>query len=139
MPFDPSIHHRKSIRLRGYDYTQPGAYFVTVVVKNRDCLFGEIAAGVVNPNNNGRIIQSVWRELPIRFSNVILDESIVMPDHFHGIIIISEITDPQYPTLGQIVAFFKYQTTKSINQFRAAPRFPRLATQLLGTHYSKRK
>ena len=88
MKFDPDIHHRHSIRLRGYDYSTAGYYFVTFCVQGRECLFGEIVDSEVVLNNAGLMIENVWQKLPQRFPNVVLDSSVVMPNHFHGIIII---------------------------------------------------
>ena len=88
MKFDPDIHHRHSIRLRGYDYSTAGYYFVTFCVQGRECLFGEIVDSEVVLNNAGLMIENVWQKLPQRFPNVVLDSSVVMPNHFHGIIIL---------------------------------------------------
>jgi len=76
---DPEIHHRRSIRLQGYDYTQPGAYFVTVCTQNRACLFGAVADGAMQLNNPGQIAKATWNELPGRFPSVRLNAFIVMP------------------------------------------------------------
>lgn len=82
--------HRRSIRLRGYDYAQAGAYFVTIVTKDRACLFGEIVDGEMRPNQFGRIIQATWNELPEHYSGVECDAFVVMPNHVHGIIVLVE-------------------------------------------------
>jgi putative transposase len=87
MPSDPNIHYRRSIRLKGYDYTQPGAYWVTMVTQGREPLFGEIVDSVMQLNALGKIIWSVWTRLPIHFS-VQHDEWVIMPNHLHGIIFI---------------------------------------------------
>ena len=163
MKYNPRIHHRRSIRLPGYDYSQEGAYFVTTCVQDRECLFGAIQDDQMNLNDCGKIVDQWWHHLPIRFDTVELDAAIIMPNHFHGIIIIhpdpdaisaSSLTSyagrgavfaPNHtsmtggsvaggsmaggetpplrgrPGLGQIVAYFKYQTTKMINQWRNAP------------------
>jgi REP element-mobilizing transposase RayT len=80
--------HRRSIRLRGYDYAQTGAYFVTVVTKDRVCLFGEVVNGETRLNDAGRIIQAAWDELPDHYPGVECNEFIVMPNHVHGIIVL---------------------------------------------------
>lgn len=80
---------RKSIRLKNYDYSIAGAYFITICAQNRECIFGEIIEGKLELNNAGRMIESVLAELSARFSKIELDESIIMPNHFHGIIIFS--------------------------------------------------
>ncbi len=88
--FDPAVHHRKSIRLRGYDYTQPGAYFVTMVTYQRDCLFGEIKNGEMTLSDFGVIADECWRAIPAHFPSVELGAHIVMPNHVHGIIVIHD-------------------------------------------------
>jgi putative transposase len=98
MAYDPRIHHRPlgyargrhSIRLPGYDYTRPGPYFVTIVAKNRAYIFGEIMAGEMKSNDAGKIVKTMWNEIPVRFPIVNLDEFIVMPNHIHGIIVLPE-------------------------------------------------
>ena len=87
-PFDPRYHHRRSIRLKGYDYAQPGAYFVTVVTQERECLFGEVMEGGMHLSPAGNIAQGEWQRLSARFPHVCLDAFVVMPNHVHGIIII---------------------------------------------------
>ena len=147
--FDPQKHHRKSIRLQGYDYSQAGAYYVTIVTYQRDCLFGEIVDGEMYINAYGEIVQKWWDEILIHFPNVELGAFVIMPNHVHGIIFITterrgEVLSPrdnpnnnnldenvdgtnqqggdasQPPlrkrTLGQIVAYFKYQSTKEMNR-----------------------
>jgi putative transposase len=81
---------RSSLRLPDYDYSLPGAYFVTLVTSLREHLFGEIKDGEVRLNDMGKIVWEVWRSLPIRYPNISLDEAVVMPNHFHGIVIIEE-------------------------------------------------
>ena len=90
MTFNPEIHHRRSIRLKEYDYSSAGAYFVTLCAFERECLFGEIVDGDMVLNENGRIMLDCWVKIPKYFPTVILDECIAMPNHFHGIIHISE-------------------------------------------------
>ena len=148
--FDPKKHHRRSIRLKGYDYSQAGAYYVTIVVQGRECRFGEIVNGEMHLNEYGRIVQKWWNEIPIHFPNVKLGAFVIMPNHVHGIIFIiverrGEVISPRdnpnnnildammdetnnlgretlplhKPTLGQIVAYFKYQSTKEMNRIEA--------------------
>ncbi len=97
MSYDPENHHRKSIRLRGYDYSAPGKYFVTICVQEKVCLFGGIADGQIRLNDYGRIVESVWKELPSHFSLVELDRFVVMPNHFHAIAV---IVDPRAKRVG---------------------------------------
>jgi REP element-mobilizing transposase RayT len=84
--YNPNIHHRRSIRLKGYDYSQAGLYFITICVKNRECLFGNIADGEMILNDAGQMVESEWLKLPERFKNIQLHEYIVMPNHFHAIL-----------------------------------------------------
>lgn len=88
MKYDPAVHHRRSIRLRDYDYAQAGAYFVTICAQDRRCLFGEIVDGEMRLNAMGRIVAEQWDAIPRRFINVELDEFVVMPNHIHGIFLI---------------------------------------------------
>lgn len=88
MIYDPERHHRQSIRLRGYDYTQAGAYFATICTLNRACLFGEVVNGEMRLNDPGQMVQTVWNELPVFYPGVDIDGSIVMPNHMHGIIVL---------------------------------------------------
>jgi putative transposase len=80
--------HRRSIRLKGYDYAQAGAYFVTVVTQNRECLFGGVSQGEFVPNQAGIMIKNWWLELTHKFPKIEIDYYCVMPNHFHGIIVI---------------------------------------------------
>ena len=87
MKFDPQKHHRHSIRLQGYDYSQAGAYFVTIVTWQREMLFGEIVDGVMVLNDFGKIVQWEWLDLPKRFKYLELGTYIIMPNHVHCILI----------------------------------------------------
>src|SRR5215207_3205561 len=86
MKFNPQIHHRRSIRLPGYDYSQPGAYFITLVTRGRERLFGKIKEGEMQLSNAGQIVRDVWNSLPARYPQIEPGTAQVMPDHFHGII-----------------------------------------------------
>lgn len=86
--FDPERHHRQSIRLNGYDYSEVGVYFVTVCTWNRECLFGNIANSNTELSSIGKIVEQEWYEIPKRFPDVELDAFIAMPNHIHGIIIV---------------------------------------------------
>lgn len=89
MPYNPAKHHRRSIRLKGYDYSQSGAYFVTICTQNREHLFGDIINGAMHLNDVGAVVQGTWIDLPNRFPTVRLDTFVVMPNHIHGIIILT--------------------------------------------------
>ena len=88
MRHDPEKHHRRSIRLKGYNYSQAGCYYLTVVTQNRECLFGDVVDGKMVLNGAGRVAQTCWLEIPNHFPNVHLDAFIIMPNHIHGIIFI---------------------------------------------------
>ncbi len=88
--YNPDIHKRRSIRLKDYDYSSPGAYFVTICTKNRECLFGHIEGDAMVVNDAGRMMESVWNDLPNHYANISLDAFVVMPNHVHGIIIIND-------------------------------------------------
>jgi len=89
MKFDPQKHHHRSIRLKEYDYTAPGAYFITLVSWQRENIFGEILDGGIKLNQFGQIAKQQWEKLPRRFRHIELDEFVIMPNHVHGIIVIS--------------------------------------------------
>ena len=88
--FDPQKHHRRSIRLKGYDYSQEGAYYVTIVTWRRDFLFGDIVNQEMMLSPYGEIVQKWWEEIPVHFSNVETGAFVIMPNHVHGIIYILE-------------------------------------------------
>jgi putative transposase len=83
--------HRRSIRLKGYDYANAGAYFVTIVTQGRACLFGEIVNTETRLNDAGSMIERWWFELNNKFSTVETDEFVIMPNHFHGIVVIADV------------------------------------------------
>ncbi|MBC7263420.1 MAG: transposase [Chloroflexi bacterium] len=138
MMCNPAEHRRRSIRLRGYDYSQAGAYFVTICTQNRECLFGTIADGKMVLNPLGEIAAVCWNAIPVHFRDVELDEYVVMPNHIHGIIVILDRADyrrgtacraptmerfgrPLSGSLATIVRSFKSAATKRINEWRCTP------------------
>jgi REP element-mobilizing transposase RayT len=93
MRYDPDKHRRRSIRLRGYDYSQSGAYFLTICTHDRECFLGEIFNREMTLSEAGREAKTVWEELPGHYSHVRLSVFVVMPNHMHGIIILdNEVT-----------------------------------------------
>ena len=88
MKYYPEIHHRRSQRLKEYDYSQAGAYFVTLCTQNRKCFFGEIVQGEMLLNNTGEMVEKWYYELENKFPNTHCDEFVIMPNHFHCIITI---------------------------------------------------
>ena len=141
MTYNSEFHHRRSIRLKDYDYSKAGAYFVTVCVWNRGCLFGEIKDGDMFLNELGDTVMKCWDSIPTHFPHVETDEFIVMPNHAHGIIVLSGVgaqfiapfrkttTENQgvmnhAPTVGKIVRAFKARCTHMINNVRNTPGLP---------------
>ncbi len=120
MKSDPAIHHRHSLRLKGYDYSHAGAFFVTICLQHRACLLGEIVDGMMRLNNAGQMVNTVLDEIPSHYPGADIDAFVAMPNHIHGIIVIgqpSEIGQPQgvAPTgvsLSDVVHRFKTMTTK---------------------------
>jgi REP element-mobilizing transposase RayT len=128
MSFNPELHHRRSIRLRGYDYSTGGAYFVTICAWQRECLFGEVVDGALRLNEAGHLVTATWDSLSERFQAILLDQHIVMPNHFHGTLVLSgqgaASSAPtsglgaasSAPTLGNVVRAFKSISAISINR-----------------------
>ena len=91
MKYNPDMHHRRSIRLKHYDYSQSSAYFVTICTQNKTCFFGDVVDGEMRLSDAGDMTLQVWNELPFYYPNVTLDEFVVMPNHVHGILNISNV------------------------------------------------
>jgi putative transposase len=144
MSFNPAIHHRKSIRLRDYDYSQAGWYFITICTHQRQLLFGEIVDGRMVLNAAGMIVEKVWNDLPDQYPYIQIKEFVVMPNHFHGIV---QIVGAQFiapknsgvinhgamnqgaincaPTgLGQVARAFKARCTWTIRHMLCSSRIP---------------
>jgi putative transposase len=113
MKYDPDRHHRKSIRLKGYDYAQAGLYFITICTQHRQCLFGSVAKGEMVLNDAGEMVTQQWHDLTNRFNQVDLHEFIVMPNHCHGIIEITVGVPLVCTPVGDIVGAFKSLTTNA--------------------------
>ncbi len=113
--YDPQKHHRRSIRLKGWDYRRPGYYFVTMVVHNRACLFGRIKNKKMILNDFGKICETCWLAIPDHFDNVTLDEYQIMPNHVHGIIVITKWIDGVDTVGGDVGA------THSVGATHASP------------------
>jgi putative transposase len=141
MEYNPEIHHRASIRLKGYDYSSVGAYFATICTFQRECLFGEIIDGKMTLNEYGKIINDEWIKSSDIRQEIELDEWIVMPNHFHAIIFITtpkklgvntcsptsnNSPSPQMKpkSLSSLIAGFKSATTTRINTKRDAAGTP---------------
>jgi len=133
MAYDQRYHRRRSIRLQGCDYSQEGAYFITICARDKACVFGKLVDGQMLPNDAGQIVAEAWQWLAAQYGHVELDEWVVMPNHLHGIIVISYAdcrggsrTAPTGTTmkrkpLGQLIGAFKTVSTKRINDLRSTP------------------
>lgn len=88
--FDPTIHHRRSLRWRKHNYTSPGLYYVTICIQDHRCLLGNVESGVMRLSGAGRMVDGAWLNIPHQFPTMQLDEYVVMPNHFHGIVQIRE-------------------------------------------------
>ena len=123
--------NRRSIRLRGYDYSQAGAYFLTVCVQNRECLFGEIADGQMALNDAGKVVADEWMKIAKIRNEIELDKWIVMPNHFHGVLVINDsvgaihesplqmtVTQRRNMELPKLIGRFKMLSSKRINEIR---------------------
>jgi hypothetical protein len=120
MNYNPNIHHRRSIRLKGYDYSQAGLYFITICTQNQLCLFGKIENREMILNDPGIMIDKWWNELKHKYRNIELHEQIIMPNHFHGIIqIINEIGSVEADLC--VCPGDTWQTSKSGQSHRIAP------------------
>ncbi|MBF8296081.1 MAG: transposase [Bacteroidetes bacterium] len=125
---------RKRLRLKEYDYSQPGAYFVTICTKDREERFGEIVDGEMRANNSAAVVWSCWNDLPNHYPNVELDAFVIMPNHVHGIIMVLDEqivgATPASPLqrkrhrLGDIVGSFKSAVTKRANEIRGTAGSP---------------
>lgn len=90
-PYNPNIHHRRSIRLKGYDYSKAGLYFITICCQDRACLFGDVVRGEMILNDAGKMANECWLNIPKHFPNAVLHEYIIMPNHIHGIIELTNV------------------------------------------------
>ena len=89
MSYDPEKHHRRSTRLKGYDYSQPGVYYITICTHERRKLFGDIIDGEMRLNELGKVAEWVWEALPQYFPSIDIDQFVIMPNHLHGILVLS--------------------------------------------------
>lgn len=124
MKFDPKIHHRRSIRLQGYDYSQAGAYYVTIVVHGRECLLGEIVNGEMKLSRFGQIVQYVLLDLSKHYPHVELDVFCIMPNHLHLIIVLNHDVLVKRHPLSEIIRAFKSFSAKRINVLRKTTGIP---------------
>ena len=149
--FDPQKHHRRSIRLKGFDYSSEAAYYVTVVTYHRDRLFGEVVNEEMVLNDFGKIADNCWRAIPEHFPLVELGAYVIMPNHVHGIIVITNdrrgdayVAPTQTTTTRSRASFIRCNC--GIIQIRRHPphragtqRHRHVATQLLRAYHPRRK
>ncbi len=126
--YDPQKHHRRSIRLKGYDYSKPGLYFVTICCQNWHHLFGKIEKDIMNLNDAGFMIEKWYYKTAEKYSTIRCLEMVVMPNHFHCIwqivdtdnnVRVNSRVHPKQPILGEhlgsplhrVVQWFKTMTT----------------------------
>ncbi|MFH1321660.1 MAG: transposase [Bacteroidota bacterium] len=145
MKYNPEIHNRKSLRLKGFDYSRPGAYSITLCTQNRECLFGEIMNNEMIYNEYGLIVKQEWIKSEEIRNEIKLDVYQIMPNHLHAIVWIINVGDDIYcrdkrpfiPTinkpgtkqipkmrprsLSSLMAGFESSATKKINQLRSSP------------------
>ena len=136
MIYNPDNHHRQSIRLKGHNYSQAGAYFVTICSWKRECLFGEVVNGEMRLNEQGGIAYREWHRSSVIRKEIELDIFVIMPNHIHGIVIIH--TNPlsaveangrsplrmEPKSISSFIAGYKSSVTKRINQIRNTPSMP---------------
>jgi len=114
------LKQRKQNRLKNYDYSQSGYYFVTICTQNREEWFGRIENGVMGLNGNGQIVENQWVWLAKQYPYVVLDSYVVMPNHFHGVIGINvghgrDRSLQKIKSLSELVGAFKTTSSKLIH------------------------
>ena len=144
MQYNPENHQRRSTRLKGFDYSQPGAYFITICTYHHACIFGENIGNKIILNESGKIAEREWSKTSRIRDNIQLDVYIIMPDHLHGIIYITDVCAGAYcivplqqhhyqteqfgkftrNSIPTIIKLFKSTVTRQINQLRKIPGFP---------------
>ncbi|MCK9364578.1 MAG: hypothetical protein M0P74_13390 [Syntrophales bacterium] len=92
MTENDNVHRRRSIRLPGYDYSTAGAYFITICVETRTCLFGRIVGAgpcaCPEPNESGNMVKEIWDKIPLFYPGIGIDEFVILPNHIHGIVLV---------------------------------------------------
>jgi REP element-mobilizing transposase RayT len=135
MKHDRMNNHRRSLRLKDYNYANPGAYFVTICTKDRIPLLGDIIEGDMRLTDYGRIVDQEWKISAKIRREITLDTFVLMPNHIHGIILINESdvgatgrspvrSGPRQYSLASFLSGFKSATTKHINNLRQSPGAP---------------
>lgn len=141
MTYKPAKHHRRSIRLKGYDYSQAGLYFITICAQNRACLFGSIENGVMILNEYGHIAYNEWMKTPEIRNNVELGEFVIMPNHIHGIVRLlgrGELHSPDIINELHSPDIIELNSTYTINELHSSDKHgvcdtPRSPSQTIGS------
>lgn len=152
--FSQHYPKRKTLRLPYYDYSQHGAYFVTICTQNRKCLFGNVLDDEMRLNEKGQMIENTWKDLVNRFNFVILDIYVIMPNHFHGIMVLKGRGEPRvrpnrrgepcvHPgtnkdSLGRVIQAFKSITTNEYIKNVKTKNWPRFDEKLWQRDYFDR-
>ncbi|MBF0227964.1 MAG: transposase [Desulfobacterales bacterium] len=135
MEFNDNIHNRRSIRLKNYDYSKSGLYFITICTQNKLNLFGQIKNNEMILNEYGRIVYDEWIKSAEIRNEIELDKFVIMPNHFHGIVMIyrdckfkgdqpvapTKICGPKKKSIGSLISGYKSSVTKKINILRNTP------------------
>ncbi len=145
MEYHVKKRDRRSVRMVSYDYSAPGAYFITICTSGRANTLGEVRGGIARLSAAGKIVEQCWLEIPQRYENVRLDEFVIMPNHFHGVLLLDSVDDSpphtsaegagqaqpnslSYPLvhrrqmlIPRIVGYFKMNSAKRINRLRGTP------------------
>ncbi|MEK7671784.1 MAG: transposase [Bacteroidota bacterium] len=130
MSYNPAIHHRQSIRLKGHDYFEPGYYFVNICTKKKLTILGEVDNAAIKLSPLGRIVDACWKEIPKHYPLAKLDSFQIMPNHIHAIINLDEIRRdgacpvptegirevPKKNSLFDVVGSFKSAATKAVHE-----------------------
>ncbi|MBM4067082.1 MAG: transposase [Planctomycetes bacterium] len=141
MKYDSDIHPRKSLRLKEYDYSRLGAYFITICTYEKECIFGKVENEYMLLNQFGKIVLEFWNNLPERYANIKLDSFVIMPNHVHGIIKIidtvgaihelplqtantNQKTKRRRMLIPKVVGYFKMNSAKQINTIRNSTDIP---------------
>ena len=126
------MKNRRSNRLKHYDYSENGYYFVTICTYNRECFFGEIAEGEMENNKIGELAEKLWLQIPEHFRGVELDEYVIMPNHIHGIVVINNVGNTYMRSLRNernkmllpnVIQQYKAAVTRGINKLELIPKF----------------
>ena len=126
---------RQSIRLKQFDYSQVGFYFVTICSHQHRLLFGQIVSGEMQLNIAGQLVFDVWQNLSVQHPNIVLHDFIIMPNHFHGVI---QITYQTQDTIGVMVQTFKRITTNGYINLVKQHQLPRFSQRIWQRNYWER-